>query len=202
MLTKGQKIYSFFKRIIDVFGSTLGILLLSPILLVCAFLTKVTSRGPVFFRQTRLGKDEIPFTLYKFRSMRADAKQVAPSDISADEQQKMETGWGSFMRKTSLDELPQLFNIFAGNMSFIGPRPSQTADIEGELVEARRSYIPSPYVVKPGLSGLAQINLKRDHDISKKAHLDSVYVQKLSFWLDVKLFVLSILVLFGFNRGR
>jgi lipopolysaccharide/colanic/teichoic acid biosynthesis glycosyltransferase len=202
VLTKKQKAYLVLKRAIDIFGSLLGIILLSPLLLLCAFLTKVTSKGPIFFRQKRLGKNKAPFILFKFRSMRADAKQVAPSDISSAEQKSMETKWGSIMRKTSVDEIPQLFNILAGNMSFIGPRPSQDASVEGGLVQARDSFVPSPYLVKPGLSGLAQISMKRDHDVLQKAKFDSQYVQRLSFGLDLKLFVLSILVLFGFNRGR
>jgi lipopolysaccharide/colanic/teichoic acid biosynthesis glycosyltransferase len=202
MLTKKQKAYLILKRAIDIFGALLGIILLSPLLLILAILTKATSSGPVFFRQKRLGKNEKPFTLLKFRSMRTDAKQIPPDEMTVEEQQAMVTGWGKFIRKTSLDELPQLFNIFAGQMSFIGPRPSQDAEHEGELVYERNSYIPSAYLVKPGLSGLSQVYLRRDHNYKSKAFWDSQYVQHLGFWLDFKIFILSFLCLFGYEKGR
>lgn len=113
----------------------------------------------------------------------------------------MKTKWGSFMRKTSLDELPQLFNIFLGQMAFIGPRPDMIYNNE-EIHTARRSTNPSAYMVKPGLSGMAQIYMHRDHDPIKKAKWDSEYVRKVSMWTDIKLFVLSFLVLFGYDAGR
>jgi O-antigen biosynthesis protein WbqP len=141
-----------------------------------------------------LGKRDIAFLF--------SAKQVPPEDMSVEEQQSMVTGWGKFMRKTSIDEIPQLFNILAGSMSFIGPRPSQTETYEASLVQARESFIPSAYEVKPGLSGYAQIHLKRDHDINKKAELDSYYVRHMSLWFDTKIFVYSFLFAFGFVKGR
>jgi O-antigen biosynthesis protein WbqP len=140
--------------------------------------------------------------MIKFRSMRKDAKQIPPADMTIEEQQSMVTEWGKFMRKTSIDEIPQLFNILAGSMSFIGPRPSQTEIHEADLVQARDSFLPSAYEVKPGLSGYAQIHLKRDHDINKKAELDSYYVQHMSLWFDVQIFVYSFLFAFGFVKGR
>lgn len=106
------------------------------------------------------------------------------------------------MRKTSIDELPQLFNIFLGNMAFIGPRPGQDKEHEAELYEARHGSNPSAYLVKPGLSGMAQLYMHRDHDPIKKAKWDSEYVRKVSLWTDIKLFVLSFLVLFGYDAGR
>jgi O-antigen biosynthesis protein WbqP len=202
MLTKSQKIYLFFKRLIDIFGSTLGLLILSPLMIILTILTKLTSKGPVFFRQKRLGKNKKPFTLLKFRSMRTDARQVPPDEMTIEEQQAMVTGWGKFIRKTSLDELPQLFNIFAGHMSFIGPRPSQDVEHERELVLERDSYIPSAYLVKPGLSGFSQVYLRRNHFYKDKAYWDSWYVQHMSLWLDFKIFVWSFLCLFGYEKGR
>lgn len=199
---KSQKAYFFFKRAIALFGSSLGIILLSPILIFAAIMTKCTSKGPVLFKQKRIGRNEKLFTLYKFRSMRVDAPQVAPSDIDKQEQKDMTTKWGRFMRKTSIDELPQLFNIFLGHMSFIGPRPGQDSSHEWDLYQARHNSNPSAYLVKPGLSGMAQIYLHRDHDPVKKAQWDSEYVKKISFWTDLKLFVLSFMVLFGYDAGR
>jgi lipopolysaccharide/colanic/teichoic acid biosynthesis glycosyltransferase len=201
MLTERQKIYLVFKRAIDIFGSLLGLLVLSPLFLIGAAGTKVSSRGPVFFRQKRLGRNKKPFTLYKFRSMKYDAAQVGAESLTEEEQEKMVTPWGRFIRATSLDEIPQLVNILKGDMSFIGPRPNMVEHSEA-LIAARDSFVPSAYVVKPGLSGLAQIYLKRNPDIVKKSEYDSKYVQKFSFWLDFKLFILSLLVLFGFNKGK
>jgi O-antigen biosynthesis protein WbqP len=202
MLRKKQKAYLVLKRAIDIFGSLLGIVVLSPLLIICFLVTTCTSKGGPFFVQERLGKHKKIFHMIKFRSMRKDAKQIPPEDMSVEEQQSMVTGWGKFMRKTSIDETPQLFNILAGSMSFIGPRPSQTETYEANLVHARESFIPSAYEVKPGLSGYAQIHLKRDHDINKKAELDSYYVQHMSLWFDTKIFIYSFLFAVGFVKGR
>jgi O-antigen biosynthesis protein WbqP len=202
MLKKSQKIYLFFKRAISLFGAIIGLLILSPLMLFVALMTKLTSKGPVFFRQIRLGKNEKPFILLKFRSMRTDARQVPPEYMTIDEQQAMVTSWGRFIRKTSLDELPQLFNILAGDMSFIGPRPSQDAEHERELIQERKSYYPSAYLVKPGLSGYSQVYLHRNHNYKDKAKYDSWYVQHISFWLDVKIFIWSLLGVFGSDKGR
>jgi lipopolysaccharide/colanic/teichoic acid biosynthesis glycosyltransferase len=201
MLTKSQKIYLFFKRLIDIFGSTIGLLILSPLMIILTILTKLTSRGPVFFRQKRLGKSEKPFTLLKFRSMRVDAEQLGQEKISDVDRENMVTSWGKFIRKTSLDELPQLFNIFVGRMSFIGPRP-EMAENDELLHRNRLSFFPNAYRVKPGLSGYSQIYLRRNPDPIIKSRADSWYVQHLSFWLDFKIFVWSFLCLFGYEKGR
>jgi O-antigen biosynthesis protein WbqP len=202
MLTKHQKAYLVLKRFIDIVGSLLGLIVLSPLMIIVWFITLCTEGRPVLFRQKRIGKNEKPFTLYKFRSMKKTAKQVAPSDITAQEQKQMETKWGRFMRKTSIDEFPQLFNILCGDMSFIGPRPSQGPEVEGELIQARKSYVPSPYLVKPGLGGFAQVYMGREHDPDEKAKWDSFYVQHMSLWFDFKMFVWSFLCLFGYKKGR
>jgi len=202
MLKKSQKFYLFFKRAISLFGAIIGLTILAPLMLLVALITKLTSKGPVFFRQIRLGRNEKPFTLLKFRSMRVDARQVPPEYMTVEEQQAMVTPWGKFIRKTSFDELPQLFNILVGDMSFIGPRPSQDAEHESELIRERNSYYPSAYLVKPGLSGYSQVYLHRDHNYKVKAKYDSWYVQHLSFWLDAKIFVLTILCALGSDKGR
>ena len=120
-----QKIYLPFKRFCDIFVSLLAIILLSWLLIIAAIITKCSSKGPVLFKQKRIGKDERLFTVYKFRSMRIDAPQVATSELAVGEQKDLTTKWGRIMRKTSIDELPQLFNILFGQMSFVGPRPGQ-----------------------------------------------------------------------------
>jgi O-antigen biosynthesis protein WbqP len=202
MLTKHQKAYLVLKRFIDIVGSLLGLIVLSPLMIIVWFITLCTEGTPVLFRQKRIGKNEKPFTLYKFRSMKKTAKQVAPSDISEQEQAQMETKWGRFMRKTSIDEFPQLFNILFGDMSFIGPRPGQGSEVEGDLIKARRSYVPSAYLVRPGLGGFAQVYMGREHNPDEKAKWDSFYVQNLSLWFDFKMFVWSFLCLFGYKKGR
>lgn len=201
-LSTRKRAYMVLKRFVDIGGSLFGIIVLSPLFLICAIGTRCSSKGPIIFKQERIGLYKKPFHFYKFRSMRIDAPQVAPSDISVTTQQSLITKWGKFMRKTSLDELPQLFNILKGDMSFIGPRPSQGPDVEKELIDLRSEKEPSPYQVRPGLSGMAQIYLDRDHDPFKKAEYDSLYVKELSLWLDIKLFVLSFAVLFGYEPGR
>ena len=201
-LTRNQRVYLFFKRAIDIFGSLLGIVLLSPLLLVTAFLTKVTSKGPILFKQERAGKNLKTFRIYKFRSMYIDAPNIAPENMTPEKQHSLITKWGRFMRRTSIDEFPQLFNILKGDMSFIGPRPSLPMGLETDLIQARLSYTPSAYEVKPGLSGYAQIHTKRSHDIYAKAKYDSYYVAHLNFWFDLKIFIYSFLVLFGFAKGR
>lgn len=201
-LKMSQKIYLPFKRAIDIFGSLMGIIILSPILLFCIFMTKITSKGPVFFKQGRTGQHKKTFKFIKFRSMRTDAPLIPPDEMSEEYQQSLVTKWGKFMRKTSLDELPQLFLILKGDMSFIGPRPSMPEDKEAELVHLRESYIPSAYKVKPGLSGYAQIHLKRSHNANDKARDDCRYVKNFSFWLDTKIFIYTIFMVLGIAKGR
>jgi O-antigen biosynthesis protein WbqP len=201
-LKRSQRVYLVFKRIIDVFGSLLGILLLSPLLLICWFLTKVTSKGPAIFKQPRAGYQAKTFVIYKFRSMKVGAPNVGAEALTKEQQKNLATPWGRFIRKTSLDEIPQLFNILKGDMSFIGPRPGLTQEGEPELLVARSSFVPSAYDVKPGLGGYAQIMLKRSPDVYERARYDSYYVQHLSFGFDIKVFILSFLTLFGFNKGR
>ena len=194
-----QKVYLGFKRCIDfVCALILIIILLIPMGIV-AIITKATSKGSAIFKQKRLGKGQVPFMMRKFRSMRADAPQVATCELAPEDAAKYVTKWGKFMRSTSIDELPQLFSILSGKMSFIGPRPSQDIEHERSLVEARDSFDPSAYMVKPGLSGLAQVKLHRDHNPMHKAELDSEYVRKLSFWKDLWIFFASFGVIF--NKG-
>ena len=166
-LTSKQKRYLALKRAIDIFGSLIGILLLSPLLLFCWLMTKITSKGPAIFKQARAGFHAQTFTIFKFRSMKVGAPNVGAEALTPEQQKNLATPWGRFIRKTSLDEIPQLFNILKGDMSFIGPRPGLTQEGEPELYVARSSFIPSAYDVKPGLSGYAQIMLKRSSDVNE-----------------------------------
>jgi lipopolysaccharide/colanic/teichoic acid biosynthesis glycosyltransferase len=199
--SKRQIIYFFFKRIIDILGSIVGIIVLSPIFILCLIVTSTTSKGGPFFTQKRYGKNMKIFNIIKFRSMKVGMKQIGAEGLSVTEQADMTTRWGRFMRRTSLDEIPQLLNILTGSMSFIGPRPNMIENSD-ELIKARLSFVPNAYFVKPGLSGYAQIHMKRSHGIEEKSREDSYYVQNVSFWLDAQIFVYSLFLELGFAKGR
>jgi O-antigen biosynthesis protein WbqP len=201
MLSKKQKMYLILKRVIDIFGSLLGLLVLSPLLFVCWAVTFFATNGHPFFAQPRLGKNKTEFKMIKFRSMKLNAIQAGQENLSIKDQEALTTKWGRFMRKTSIDEVPQLVNILIGNMSFIGPRPGMVVN-SSELISYRDSYIPSAYLIKPGLSGYAQIHMKRAADVAEKAREDSYYVRHMSFWLDTRIFVFSFFLAFGIVKGR
>lgn len=198
-----QKIYLPFKRLIGIFGSFLGIIVCFSLLWWWVIpVNAIVTKGHPFFVQERYGKHKKVFKMIKFRSMKIDANpNLAPSDMDEKTQKSMDTGFGKFLRKTSIDETPQLLNIFIGQMAFIGPRPG-AAHNEEFLRECREKYTPNAYDVKPGISGYAQIKMKREHDPEFKAKWDSEYVKRLSFWFDAKIFVYTILKLFGAVKGR
>ena len=189
MLRKSQKIYLVFKRALDILCSLLAILLFSWLILLLMLLVKLTSKGPIFLTQKRFGKNKKFFTILKFRTMAKDAPHDIPTHLMENPDQYI-TGFGKFLRKTSLDELPQLFNIFVGHMSVIGPRPALWN--QEDLVEAREKV--GANIVRPGLSGLAQVHGRDHNSIEKKAELDGEYVRKMSFWLDLRIFFRTIYV--------
>lgn len=172
------------KRVINFLLSLIGIVVLSPVLLVLAIIIKVTSPGPVLFKQERMGKDNVRFKIFKFRSMRIDTPKDVPTHMLSNPDQYI-TSVGKFMRKTSLDELPQLFNILKGDMAVIGPRPSLPNQYD--LNELRDKNGASS--IKPGLTGLAQISGRDELEIDVKAALDGEYVKKMSFLFDCKCFL-------------
>lgn len=195
-----QKIYLPFKRLIAIFGSIIGILVCFTLLWWWVFIINLfVAKGHPLFLHPRLGKHKKVFKLIKFRSMKMEANpNLAPSYITEEYQKNMETKFGRFLRKTSIDETLQLFNIFIGQMAFIGPRPG-AAKNEDELVVEREKYTPNAFDVRPGMSGLAQIKMERDHTIELKAKYDHEYAKNISLWLDIKLFFLTI---FGVGKGR
>jgi len=173
----------FFKRFIDVVLSGIGILVLALPMAVIAIIIKIDSPGPVFFRQKRVGIHKTYFNIMKFRSM----STKAPKDMPTHQLQNAESylsSWQKFIRKTSIDELPQLFNIFGGSMTIIGPRPALWNQYD--LIEERDKYGAND--VKPGLTGWAQINGRDELPIDAKARYDGEYVEKLSFLFDCKCF--------------
>lgn len=179
--------YLPFKRFMDFIIALIGLLCLSPILLIIALIIKLESKGPVFFKQQRVGKDKALFTIYKFRSMRTDTPKDTPTHLLADPARFI-TRSGAFLRKSSLDELPQLINIVKGDMSIVGPRPALWN--QQDLIEARESV--GANAILPGLTGWAQINGRDELPIDQKARLDGDYVKRMSLSFDVKIFFMTI----------
>lgn len=175
--------YKFFKRTLDIVLSFLGMLVLSPFFLLLVLAIKLDSKGPVLFKQKRVGLHKKHFYILKFRTMRIDTPKDTPTHLLENPEQWI-TKVGKFLRKTSLDELPQIWNIFVGDMSIIGPRPALWNQYD--LIEERDRYGAND--VLPGLTGWAQIHGRDELPIAKKAELDGYYVQHLSFGLDIRCF--------------
>ena len=179
---KKKPIYSFFKRGFDIFCSFIAIILLALPMLIIAIAIKIDSKGPVFFKQDRIGKKKKIFKILKFRSMYTDTDPNSPTHQLNDANSHI-TKVGKFIRKTSLDELPQIFNIFVGQMSFVGPRPALWN--QDDLVAERDKYHAND--IKPGLTGLAQISGRDELEIPVKAKFDGIYVEKRGFFYDIGL---------------
>lgn len=177
------------KRAFDLFFGAMGLILLSPLLLLIAILVKLESPGPVFYIQERMGLDAHPFPMLKFRSMRADAEAQGPGWTTADDPRK--TRLGAILRRISIDELPQLINVIRGDMSLVGPRPERPV-----YVEQFRQYIPrymDRHREKAGITGWAQINgLRGDTSIVERTKYDLWYIENWSLWLDFKICVRTI----------
>lgn len=172
------------KRLIDLVLSALGIIILAVPMLILVLAIKLDSPGPVLFKQKRVGIHKSHFNILKFRTMRIDTPRDMPTHMLENPEQWI-TKVGAFLRKTSLDELPQIFNIFIGHMSIIGPRPALWNQFD--LIEERDKYGAND--VMPGLTGWAQINGRDELEIPVKAKLDGEYVQRLSFFFDCKCFL-------------
>lgn len=171
------------KRLIDIVLSGVGILVLSPVYLIVAIAIKIDDPGPVFFRQKRVGIHKTHFNILKFRTMKMDTPHDMPTHLLENPEQYI-TRVGKVLRKTSLDELPQIFQIFTGKMSVIGPRPALWNQYD--LIAERDKYGAND--VRPGLTGWAQINGRDELPIDVKARFDGEYVEKMSFAFDVKCF--------------
>jgi O-antigen biosynthesis protein WbqP len=187
------------KRIIDIILSIIGLVLLSPIFLIIALCIKADSEGPILFRQLRIGKDKKNFYILKFRTMYVDTPADSPTSLLADQKSHV-TRVGRFLRKSSLDELPQIINIFKGEMSIIGPRP--VIPYEHDLIIERDKR--GVYSLIPGLTGWAQINGRDEVSFFEKAKLDGEYLTKISFLFDVKIFLFTIVSVIkseGFKEG-
>lgn len=172
----------FFKRFTDIIISLLGIVIGGIPMLIVALLVKLDSPGPVLFKQARLGKNGKQFHIYKFRSMCVGAEK---SGVYSDNQDKRVTKVGKFIRATSLDELPQFFNILKGNMSLIGPRPPLT--YHPWPLEEYTDFQRRMFEVRPGITGWAQVHGRKDVEWHHRIELSVWYVDHLSFWLDIKI---------------
>lgn len=174
---------TFFKRLLDIILSGCAIVILSPLLLIIAVAIKIDDPGPVLFRQKRVGIHKTHFSIMKFRTMKMDTPKDTPTHLLENPEQYI-TKVGKFLRKSSLDELPQIFQIFTGKMSIIGPRPALWNQFD--LIAERDKYCAND--VRPGLTGWAQINGRDELPIEVKARFDGEYVEKLSFLFDCKCF--------------
>lgn len=174
-------VYKIIKRIIDFLVSLFAIIALSPVLAITSIAVKADSKGPVFFVQKRVGKDKKLFNMYKFRSMRTDTPHDMPTHL-LNNPNAFITKTGKFLRKSSLDELPQLFNILKGDMSIVGPRPALWN--QDDLIAERDKYGAND--IRPGLTGWAQVNGRDELEIPVKARFDGEYVEKMSLLFDIK----------------
>jgi len=174
-------LYRFFKRLFDIVLSLLGIIILMPVMIIAGIAVAVSSKGPVLFKQTRVGAKKKLFLMYKFRSMYIDTPKNMPTALLMDADRHI-TPVGKFLRRTSIDELPQLVNILLGHMSIVGPRPALPN--QTELLAERDKYGAND--IRPGLTGWAQINGRDELSDDVKARFDGEYCQKISFLFDLK----------------
>lgn len=179
-------IYQTIKRIIDFIISLIGFIILIPVFIILVIAIKIDSKGPILFKQRRIGIHKSEFNILKFRTMKIDTPKDTPTHLLENPEQYI-TRVGKFLRKTSLDELPQIINIIKGEMSIVGPRPALWNQYD--LIEERDKYGAND--VPPGLTGWAQINGRDELPIPVKAKLDGEYVQKCSLWFDIKCFFMT-----------
>jgi len=198
--------YCFLKRTIDIICSLMGLIILSPLLIIISMLIKIESKGPVFFCQERIGINKKTFRMYKFRSMVANAEELKKKLVSKNEMSgpmfKMKedprvTKMGKFIRKTSIDELPQLINVLKGEMSLVGPRPS----LPDEVVDFEK-WMMKRLEVKPGLTCYWQVSGRNDIGFEDWMKLDVKYVETRNILTDVKLIYKTFFVLFGDKHAR
>lgn len=183
-----NKLYIPIKRIADVVLSILMIIVLIPLFILVSALILIDSEGPILFKQTRLGKNSEPFTIYKFRTMSISAPAYVPTSKLTEVESHV-TKIGSILRLTSIDELPQLLNIIKNEMSLIGPRPVIPEEVE--LINLRKKYGADR--ILPGVTGLAQISGRDELDVEAKAQLDAEYASKMSILMDLKIIGITVI---------
>jgi O-antigen biosynthesis protein WbqP len=181
-------LYRIIKRLLDILLSAMGLIVLSPVFLIIIISIKIDSKGPILFKQKRVGINKTHFNILKFRTMKTDTPNDTPTHLLENPEQYI-TKVGKFLRKSSLDELPQIWNILIGHMSIIGPRPALWNQFD--LISERDKYNANN--VTPGLTGWAQINGRDELPIEIKARLDGEYVRNISFGMDIKCFLSTII---------
>lgn len=192
-----KKVYIVVKRFLDIFLSLIGLILLSPIFLIIAIIIKLDSKGPVFFVHSRIGEKGKPLGIYKFRTMVTNAEELIKK-FTPEQKEEFEKNFklendprvtkiGNFLRKTSLDELPQILNILKGELSIIGPRPIVQAELE-KYGDDKEKFLS----VKPGLTGYWAANGRSDTSYEERIQMELYYVDNMSFWLDIKIFFKTI----------
>lgn len=174
------------QRLLDIIISFIFLIILSPIFLIVAIFIKINSEGPVFFTQQRIGKNNELFKFYKFRTMKVGTPNVATDKLK--DSKSYQTSVGKVLRKTSLDELPQLINILKGDMSFVGPRPALYNQYNLKELRTKAGV----HTLLPGITGWAQINGRDHNDDSQKTELDRYYLENKSFALDIKILFLTV----------
>lgn len=203
---ESKKIYSILKRSMDVICSLLGLIFLSPLLLIVAAFIKIESKGPAIFTQNRVGLDGRVFKLYKLRSMVNKAEELKGRLEKSNEMDgpmfkirndPRVTKVGRFIRRTSIDELPQLINVLKGEMSLVGPRPS----LQNEVIEFE-NWMLKRLAVKPGLTCYWQVSGRNDIEFKEWMELDIEYIKERSIWIDIKLILKTVSVLFGDRHAR
>lgn len=198
---KNKKMQFILKRFFDIILSLIGIIILSPVYLIIIICIKTDSKGPAIFKQTRVGKDEKNFTIYKFRTMIVGAEKKRELDIDPSNLQNFVfqskndsrvTKLGAFLRKSSMDEIPQLFNVLNGTMSLVGPRP-EIPDVVKYYTDEYRQRL----LVTPGITGLAQVSGRGEIELGKTIHFDLIYIRDFSIWYDIKLLIKTVTSVFN-----
>lgn len=178
------------KRIIDFLGSLIGIILLIPLFIIISILIKFTSKGPVFFKQERIGKNGKIFRIIKFRTMIVNAENIGDGLTVKSENDERITKIGKFLRATSLDELPQLFNVLVGHMSLVGPRPPVTY-FPYDGYENYPNWAKKRFLMRPGMTGLAQLTVRNSVSWNERIEVDNRYIDSFNIWLDIKILFLT-----------
>ena len=174
------------KRLIDFFGSLIGLIIISPVLIIIAILIKLTSKGPIFFRQERLGKDGKVFKILKFRTMVVNAEKIGDGLSVKSENDNRITKIGKLLRATSLDELPQLFNVILGQMSLVGPRPPVTY-FPYDGYNNYPEWAKKRFTMRPGVTGLTQVTVRNSVSWDERIKVDNEYIDSFNVWFDIKL---------------
>ncbi len=190
-----RKLNLFLKRLFDILGSLIGLIILSPLFVVISILIKATSNGPVFFMQERLGKGGKTFNIVKFRTMVVNAEKIGDGIKIKSENDDRITKTGRFLRATSLDELPQLWNVLKGDMSLVGPRPPVPYHPYNGY-ENYPEWAKKRFLMRPGITGLAQVTVRNAASWDERIHIDNNYIDKFNLCLDIRILFKTVMKIF------